>query len=51
MLRAGRASFIKAWSIRHPRDSRREFSDLDARVGRHGRTYDLGYKLHISVDH
>ena len=45
------ASFIKAWSIRHPRDSRRGFSDPDARVGRHGRSYDLGYKLHVSVDH
>jgi len=45
------ASFIKAWSIRHPRDSRRGFSDPDAMVGRHGRGYDLGYKLHISVDH
>lgn len=45
------ASFIKAWSIRHPRDNRRGFSDPDARVGRHGWGYDLGYKLHISVDH
>ena len=45
------ASFIKAWSIRHPRDSRRGFSDPDAMVGRHGRGYDLGYKLHVSVDH
>jgi len=45
------ASFIKAWSIRHPDDSRRGFSDPDARVGRHGRGYDLGYKLHVSVDH
>ena len=45
------ASFIKAWSIRHPRDSRRGFSDPDARVGRHDRGYDLGYKLHVSVDH
>jgi transposase len=45
------ASFIKAWSIRHPKDSRRGFSDQDARVGRHGRGYDLGYKLHVSVDH
>jgi hypothetical protein len=45
------ASFIKAWSIRHPGDSRRGFSDPDARVGRHGRGYDLGYKLHASVDH
>ena len=36
-------SFIKAWSIRHPPDSRRGFSDQDARVGRNGRGYDLGY--------
>ena len=45
------ASFIKAWSIRHPLDNRTGFSDPDAMVGRHGRGYDLGYKLHISVDH
>jgi len=45
------ASFIKAWSIRHPGDSRRGFSDPDAKVGRHGRGYDLGYKFHISLDH
>ncbi len=45
------ATFIKAWSIRHPRDNRRGFSDPDAMVGRHGRGYDLGYKLHVSVDH
>jgi len=45
------ASFIKAWSIRDPRDNRRGFSDPDARVGRHGRGFDLGYKFHISVDH
>jgi hypothetical protein len=45
------ASFIKAWSIRHPQDNRRGFSDPDAMVGRHGRGFDLGYKLHISVDH
>jgi hypothetical protein len=44
------ASFIKAWSIRHPRDSRRGLSDLDARVDRHGRGFDLGCKLHVSVD-
>jgi len=45
------ASFIKAWSIRHPRDSRIGFSDPDAKVGRHGRGFDLGYKFHISLDH
>ena len=45
------ASFIKARSIRHPDDSRRGFSDMDAMVGRNGRFYGLGFKLHIAVDH
>lgn len=44
------ASFIKAWSIRDPRDNRNGYSDGEAKVGRTGRTYDLGYKLHLSVD-
>ena len=44
------ASFIKAWSIRDPRDSRKGYSDDEARVGRTGRTYGLGYKLHLSID-
>jgi hypothetical protein len=44
------ASFIKAWSIRHPLDSKRGFSDEDARVGRAGRSFELGYKLHLSID-
>jgi len=44
------ASFIKAWSIRHPKDSQKGFSDTEARVGRTGRTYGLGYKLHLSAD-
>ena len=43
-------SFIKAWSIRHPNNSRAGFSDPDAMVGRNGRGYDLGFKLHLSVD-
>ena len=43
-------SFIKAWSIRHPDDGRIGFSDADAMVGRNGRGYGLGYKLHLSVD-
>jgi len=30
------ASFVKAWSIHHPPDSRRRFSDPDTRVGRAG---------------
>jgi hypothetical protein len=45
------ASFIKARSIRHPDDSRRGFSDADAMVGRNGRFYGLGFKLHVAVDH
>jgi hypothetical protein len=44
------ASFIKAWSTRHPIDNQKGLSDADARVGRAGRTYGLGYKLHLSVD-
>jgi len=44
------ASFIKAWSTRHPVDSQKGFSDDDARVGRAGRTYGLGYKLHLAID-
>ena len=44
------ASFIKAWSTRHPLDNRRGLSDGDARVGRAGRTFGLGYKLHLSID-
>jgi len=45
------ASFVKAYSIRHPHDSRRGLSSPDARVGRAGRTYGLGYKLHLSLNH
>jgi transposase len=44
------ASFIKAWSIRHPLDNQKGYSDADARVGRAGRTYGLGYKLHLAID-
>jgi IS5 family transposase len=45
------ASFIKARSTRHPDNGRRGFSDADAMVGRNGRFYGLGYKLHVAVDH
>jgi transposase len=44
------ASFIKAWSTRHPLDSKKGYSDEEARVGRAGRTFGLGYKLHLSID-
>jgi len=45
------ASFIKAWSTRDPLDNQTGHSDKDARVGRAGRSYALGYKLHLSIDH
>jgi hypothetical protein len=44
------ASFLKAWSIRNPADNQTGLSDPDARVGRNGRSYGLGYKLHASVE-
>jgi hypothetical protein len=44
------ASFIKAWSTRHPLDSQKGYSDDDARVGRAGRMFALGYKLHLSIE-
>jgi hypothetical protein len=44
------ASFIKAYSTRDPLDSQKGYSDMDARVGRAGRTFGLGYKLHLSID-
>jgi transposase len=44
------ASFIKAWSIRDPADNQIGYSDHEARVGRTGRTFGLGYKLHLSID-
>jgi hypothetical protein len=43
-------SFVKAWSIRDPDNNKVGFSDPDAKVGRNGRGYDLGYKLHLSLD-
>ena len=44
------AAFVKAWSIRDPDDNRAGLSDPDARVGRNGRSYGLGYKLHSLVE-
>lgn len=44
------ATFIKAYSKRDPHDNQRGSSDPDAKVGRDGKTYDLGYKAHISDD-
>jgi len=44
------ASFIKAWSTRDPTNNQTGYSDTEARVGRTGRTFGLGYKLHLSID-
>jgi hypothetical protein len=44
------ASFIKACSTRHPLDSQKGYSDDEARVERAGRSFDLGYKLHLEID-
>jgi IS5 family transposase len=44
------ATFIKAYSKRDPHDNSRGSSDPDARVGRNGKTYDLGYKVHVAAD-
>jgi transposase len=44
------ATFVKAYSRRDPHDNSRGKSDSEARVGRDGKTYELGYKLHIITD-
>ena len=44
------ATFIKAYSKRDPHENSRGGSDPEARVGRNGKTYELGYKLHIAID-
>src|SRR3990170_6855143 len=44
------ATFIKAYSRRDPHQNGRGMSDPEARVGRNGKTYELGYKLHIAID-
>ena len=44
------ATFVKAYSRRDLQDNERGKSDPEARVGRDGKTYELGYKLHLAVD-
>ena len=44
------ATSIKAYSKRDPHENSRGGSDPQARVGRNGKTYELGYKLHIAID-
>jgi transposase len=44
------ATFVKAYSRRDPHDNSKGASDPQARVGRNGKTYELGYKLHVAID-
>ena len=44
------ATFVKAHSKRDPHNNSRGSSDPDARVGRNGKTFELGYKLHVAAD-
>jgi transposase len=44
------ATFVKAHSRRDPHDNSRGSSDPEARVGRSGKTFELGYKLHVAAD-
>lgn len=37
--------------IRHPTDNQIGYSDPQTRVGRSGRSFALGYKMHLSIDH
>ena len=43
-------TFIKAYSKRDLHDNSKGASDPEARVGRNGKTYELGYKLHMAID-
>jgi transposase len=44
------ATFIKAYSKRDLGNNSKGSSDPQARVGRNGKTYELGYKLHLAID-
>jgi len=44
------ATFIKVYSRRDPHENSRGKSDPEARVGRNGKTFELGYKLHVAAD-
>jgi transposase, IS5 family len=44
------ATFIKAHSKRALADNSKGAADPDARVGRNGKTYNLGDKLHLAID-
>ena len=44
------ATFVTAYSRRDPHENSRGKSDPEARVDRNGKTYELGYKLHVAAD-
>ncbi len=44
------ATFIKAYSQRDPKDTRRGLSDSEARLRKQGRNVTLGYGVHLAVD-
>ncbi len=44
------ATFIKAYSRRDPEDSRRGYSDSEARLRKQGQNAVLGYGVHLAVD-
>jgi hypothetical protein len=44
------AAFIKAYSRRDPNNSRRGFSDIEARLRKQGGNVTLGYGVHLAVD-
>jgi transposase len=44
------ATFVKAYSKRDPHQNSQGSSDSEARVGRNGKTYELGYKVHVAAD-
>jgi len=44
------AAFIKAYSRRDPNDTRRGFSDIEARLRKQGGNVTLGYGVHLAVD-
>jgi len=44
------AAFIKAYSRRDPKDTRRGLSDIEARLRKQGGNVTLGYGVHLAVD-
>jgi hypothetical protein len=43
-------TFIEACSKRDPYDDRRSYSDPNAMMSKHDRSYNLGHRTHIAAD-